>query len=526
VRRNSEGQEIADYLLQYKKSAKALPDCRYDVVSNESLRLEGAATVNLLLGAMRYLLNSEDPIARAQLSYEYARLHKPDRKPVEVFAVTNQVFFESQLPEGFVREKIALKKLPLFELTETLIQIFDVGGVQGELAYLQAFQDLVLEFYGRERNDLASFLEWWEDNKESDKTSIKVSGEVNAVKILTLHKAKGLQFRYVLIPLCSWSYDHGANLAPTLWVKSDDAPFANAGYLPVDYSSKLKETYFKEAYHTERISAFLDNLNLLYVAFTRAEHGMIISAPHPKNNFGKTTVASWVFDSIQSNPELATGWNEAEQKFTLGEFIVSEKEHKEQSAPAEELREYASHRWRDKLVIRQAGPSFFDEVTTDKRTKINYGIHLHAVLSRIHDAKDVYTVVERLVQEGYILTGEKAAIQEQLETLLQHPVVGRWFATEWKVRTEVPILLPGGAENRIDRLLTNNDKAIVVDFKTGEKSTADQKQVQEYMDILHQMNFKEVEGYLLYTRDQEVIAVHKNKSKKVKEKDESQLGLF
>ncbi|MFZ6012042.1 MAG: UvrD-helicase domain-containing protein, partial [Bacteroidota bacterium] len=198
VRKNDEGQRIASYLLNYKNSTEAKSGFSYDVVSNESLRIDGAATVNLLLGAMRYLLNPDDAIARAQLGFEFARLHEPERALTEVFEVTNQAIFENNLPSAFTAEKPFLKKLALIELTETLIQIFDLGGKQGELAYLQAFQDLVLEFYSRERNDLGAFLEWWEENKH--KKSIQISGEVNAAQILTVHKSKGLQFKYVIIP--------------------------------------------------------------------------------------------------------------------------------------------------------------------------------------------------------------------------------------------------------------------------------------------------------------------------------------
>src|SRR5690606_25394228 len=128
-------------------SEDAKPGCLYDVVSNESLRIDGAASVNLLLAAMRYLLNAEDSIARAQLAYEFARMADPDRDLPLVFSVTNQAIFENNLPRDFTSQKAFLKKLTLIELTETLIDIFKLGKRQGELVYLQAFQDLVLDFY-------------------------------------------------------------------------------------------------------------------------------------------------------------------------------------------------------------------------------------------------------------------------------------------------------------------------------------------------------------------------------------------
>ncbi|MBK7651648.1 MAG: UvrD-helicase domain-containing protein [Flammeovirgaceae bacterium] len=110
VRYNFEGQQIVKYLLDYKNSSQAKPDCRYEVVSNESLRLDGASSVNLLVSALRYLLNPEDAIARAQLAYEYSRLLEEDRPLTEVFTVANQVDFENNLPEGFSKRKATLKR--------------------------------------------------------------------------------------------------------------------------------------------------------------------------------------------------------------------------------------------------------------------------------------------------------------------------------------------------------------------------------------------------------------------------------
>lgn len=524
VRRNEEGQQVAAMLLEYKNSPNALPHCRYEVVSSESLRINGAASVNLLLGAMRYLLNPDDAIARAQLSYEYARLHEPTRKEAEVFAVANQVFFESQLPDKFTKEKLSLKKLPLFELTETIIDIFELGKQQGELVYLQAFQDLVLDFYSRERNDLASFLEWWEVNKNKEKTSIKLSGEVDAVKILTIHKAKGLQFKYVIIPFCSWNVDHEKFHAPNLWVKSGQSPFASAGFLPVRYSSILGKTYFQESYEEERSRIYLDNLNLLYVALTRAEKGLMIMAPHPDNKGNSRTVARWLYEAIQSSDDLQGYWNEATQEFMCGDLPKKEK-RENYIANTIELRSYETSRWRDKLVIRQAGNVFFEGMSLETRERINYGVYLHAVLSRINTLEDVTSTLTSLVQEGLILEKERAVLEAELNKLFASPLVGSWFQKGWDVRNEVPILLPGGASNRIDRLLLKDKKAIVIDFKTGEKKKADQKQVAAYMDILKQMGFTEVEGYVLYTRDKEVISLNDGKRRIVQKKDEKQLGL-
>ncbi len=525
VRKNDEGQQIVANLLQYKSSDQAKAGCLYDVVSNESLRLDGASSVNLLLSAMRYLLNPEDAIARAHLAYEFAKQQSPERSLIEVFAVTNQVFFESNLPSVFTSEKAALKKLPLVELTETLISIFKLGDLQGEIVYLLAFQNLVLDFYSRERNDLGAFLAWWEENKH--KKSVQLSGEVNAVQVLTIHKSKGLQFKYVIVPFCGWGMDHDPWQAPTLWAKTDEQPFAAAGYLPIKYSGSLTKTSFVDCYQEERSRSYLDNLNLLYVALTRAENGMIIMAPHPDVRKNKNTVATFLHTSIQQGFPDQECWSDLLQEYNVGEWNSSGSKQSKSSPESIVLFSYPAHRWRDRLVIRQAGRSFFDESRREQQDKIGYGIYIHALLSRITYASDIPDTLERIVLEGLIRRDERNGLMEQLQELLNNPQIASWFDSSWDVRTEMPVLLATGAENRIDRLLLSGKRAVVIDFKTGGPTKADQKQVQDYVDILRKMNFIDVEGYLLYIRTGEVVSVIHGKIKTSRKlKDDNQLGLF
>ncbi len=522
VRRNDEGQRIATELLQYKNSGKAKPGCRYDVVSNESLRIDGAASVNLLLGALRYLLNTDDAIARAQLGFEFARMHEPERLMPEVFAVANLATFENNLPKTFTSQKAHLKKLPLIELTESLIHIFDLGKNQGELVYLQAFQDLVLEFYSRERNDLGAFLEWWEENRK--KKSVQIAGEVDAAQILTIHKSKGLQFKYVIVPFCSWSMDHESFKAPNLWVSSEQGPFKGMGFLPVRYGKILEQTYFAEEYRKEFTKTYLDNLNLLYVAFTRAEQGLLVTAPHPDVR-AKGTVANLLFNAIQGTNELGSGWNETLAIYKSGEWNIAETA----SAPNSEsmsLREYVSTLWREKLVIRQTGSDFFEQ-TDEARAKINYGIHMHAVLSRMKYADELEDTLRQIVLEGLITEEETETTRKQLNGLFAISEVASWFSREWKVQTEIPIILPGGDESRLDRLIYSEKRAVVVDFKTGEPRKGDNQQVLAYQDTLRQMNYVDVKGYLLYLRTNQLVEVRAPGKEKLvrKSKDKDQLSL-
>lgn len=523
VRKNEEGQDVVNYLLQYKAGENAKAGMRYDVVSGESLRIDTAATVSLLEGAMKYLHNPDDALARAQLAFEFARIFEPARSVTEVFAVSNQAVFESFLPAEFAQQKLRLRKLPLFELTETLIGIFKLGRHKGELPYLQAFQNLVLDFFTRERNDLGAFLEWWENNKH--KKSIPISGQVDAAQIITIHKSKGLQFKYVLMPFCSWATDHDTSMAPQLWVKSDAPAFADAGYIPVKYSSTLDRTHFKRYYQEERIRTALDNLNVLYVALTRAEMGLTVFAPHPDNKRSQKSVAVLLYESILRSQELLKYYNTALSELRMGSFEIAGGAPSAVPTHTVALEEYQVDSWRDKLVIRHRGKDFFEDPSDSRREKINYGLQLHHVLSQIRMESDIKSVLEKTTSEGIISRDEIGDLEKRLNALMQQPKVREWFTGDWEIKTEIPILLPEGSESRIDRLLIRGRRAVVIDFKTGDPVKADQNQVLHYLDVLRQMNYTETEGYLLYLRTGEIISVSPARTRLSRKKIDNQLDL-
>ncbi|MFM7857704.1 MAG: 3'-5' exonuclease, partial [Flammeovirgaceae bacterium] len=254
------------------------PSFNYEVVSNESLMLHRATSVAVIINAMKVLHNPLNSIAKAHVAYEYQKLW-----PTQTFTDWNEVFMSVKtkkyvqfVPPGFTQQQTYLASLSLYEMVEGLIHIFNLGHITEEIIYIQSFQDCVQEFTQRERRDLGAFLDWWEINKE--KKSVQVPSGVDAAQIITIHKSKGLQFKYVIVPFLNWDLGHGTK-GPMLWVQSADSLFKGAGHIPVKYSSELENTFFAEDYQEETKRINLDNLNLLYVAFTRAEIGLVAFGP-------------------------------------------------------------------------------------------------------------------------------------------------------------------------------------------------------------------------------------------------------
>lgn len=515
VRTNKEGQEIITHLVNHQYSGEAKTGVRYEVVSNESLRIDNAATVNLLLHAMRYLYNPDDHLARAGLAFEYNRIHA--RKPVaQIMQVTNEKKFRKMLPEVFVRQEAYLRGLPLYELTETLIGIFRLTDEVGEIAYMQAFQDIVLNFANREQNELGAFLSWWEEVCDTDKATIKSASESNALQLLTIHKSKGLQFKYVIIPYCNWGMDQSND--HVLWVQTDVEPFNALGILPVRYGRNLQDSHFQKEYETERISSYLDNLNVMYVAFTRAETGLFVIAPRPENlkddrELNITSVDKLLISVLRQN----SGSPLPGDKLEWGTLphVQQESVHLTNDG----LTGYATYSWRQRLVVRSAS-------SPEAGALRESGILLHDILSRLHYADELPELMRQLVVQNVLSQQEADRLERQITHWLSHSVVASWFGRSWKVRTEVPVLTPDGAYRRIDRLLVQEGKAVVIDFKTGHPNPAsDEAQVREYMQLMLQMGMEQVSGYVFYTQSGDYTEVKLIPSGKKKKGNDNQLSL-
>ncbi|MTI33400.1 UvrD-helicase domain-containing protein [Xanthovirga aplysinae] len=542
VRSKAEGKALADLMMAYKTSSAAdLQRYSYEVVSSESLYMGSAFTVRLLINALRYLNNNGDNISRATVAFEYQSyiLNKKVLSLHQLFAAAarpgkDEDFFAGLLPKDFMKKRAYLTKLALYELVEELVRLFQLSTVKGEYAYLLAFQDAVLDFSKNEKADVTSFLQWWDESGK--RKSVQVSEELNAIRILTIHKSKGLQFKVVLVPYCDWKIDHNTQFDHILWSQSKQEPFDQLPYFPLKYSSDLKKTIYRQDYYEEQIRAQLDYLNILYVAFTRAEDVLLAFGPRPsidkKGNYQLKDVSNLMFHflsgdfrnreiEIQSNggkeyTSLFEHWKTEQTYLELGqwpELSSAEGEIESSGKPTEMIGSYISNPWRNRLTIRQRSKDFFkleDEVTA---SNINYGVLLHDLLSRIITPDQLPFALKEMEFEGAIGAKEVNYLEQQVKALLEHPEVKPWFSAEWEVRTEVPVIANDAfnqTERRMDRVMLKGDKAVVIDFKAAkneDKQAAYRRQVREYLRILVEMGYKRVEGYLLYVHPVELEEV-------------------
>lgn len=282
VRNNVEGQELLQTLLAYQQSDQARPGYRYDAVSAESLYLGHSPWVNMLMSGLRCLVDGQDLLAQAELDYLYRRYVCQEADVV----FHGDARAGGQLLQGLLGDRASLQQLPLYELIEALVGILHVR-CAASAPFIQAFQDVVLDYIQQRPATVQHFLAWWQER--GDKRAIaRVAGN-DAMTITTIHQAKGLQFKVVILPFCEWGFDHSPQTSPMLWCATPTPPFADFPVLPVSYASTLRDTVYAQDYFEERMQASLDNLNLLYVAFTRPEHRLYVFARLPTKHSVKTT---------------------------------------------------------------------------------------------------------------------------------------------------------------------------------------------------------------------------------------------
>jgi len=474
VRNKRDGQAVVDTFMQYKHEGKTQTDYNYEVVSSESLMLTSSLTVCLLVELMRFLDNTHDEIVRSSILYKYHlittnqvssdKLHPIFSSPSDEDDLTD--FFQ-QLPSDFETYHTYLNKLPIYELVENLVLIFDLGQCH-EKAYLQAFQDAVLQYSLTEQGDLRSFLVWWDDRGANN--SAQVSEETDAMRVMTIHKAKGLQFKIVILPFCDWPLDHQSFTTNILWTYPQDQNLANAGLVPMKYTSQLTQTVFSQDYYEEKIRIHMDHLNLLYVAFTRAEEGLYAFArPMPKKNgsFPVNGVANLLRTILPEleQPDSLAGWDEMGQLYEAG----NRRQETEQAmelirggSRSLELPDHPSVRWRNRLSVRALSQGFF----ATKVGVVSNVVLMQQLLVQLQSRNQLENQVEKIAFERGLTTRERMTLLEQARAFLQKEGVADWYQSHQQLLVQRPLLIKLNRSVVLDRVLLDENKVTAINFHT------------------------------------------------------------
>ena len=446
-----------------------------------------------MIGILRYIQDPSIELNRLLAVYEYnSRKFKASDDAVILSYFEDRENIGRHLDNDFFSFVESIRKEPLFEMCERIVSYFsDEGADEGERVYIQAFQDYVLDYCRTHTADLGSFLSWWDDNE--DKLSVTTPQEQDAMRVMTIHKSKGLEFKVVIIPFCNWSLDHQSNQTNFVWCHTHEEPFSRIPVLPLRYGSSLAQTYYATEYFDEKMYACIDNLNIAYVAFTRAEEELHIFAPAVKNKSDKGRFGS--ISAMLGEVLFPEGNDGGDLRYEAGIDWRAEKKKKNVSAvPAFPAGIYRSIEPGNRLHLRLQGKGVFGE--GKDRT---YGTLMHRILSQIETLDRVDDTIAAFVRSGELSELESKSIREDINRWLADERVSSWFSPGVNVWTEREILQPDGSFYRPDRVVETDNEVIVVDYKFGNVERASYKrQVNTYTSLIEKMGYDRVSGFIWY----------------------------
>lgn len=513
VRYNNHIPLIAQYFLEN------LPEV--SIVSDEAFRLEASSAVCLMIQALHLLLHPDDQLTKAAIVKTWLCTVQGKELTDDQFMIAGNNLDE-YLPEAYIGHFDELLTLPLYELAEKIYSIFQLHRLEGQGAYLCAFYDHLANYVNENTTDIQSFLTEWDENLS--KKTIQ-SDETNGIRLISIHKSKGLEFDHVIIPYCDWTLEkYSDNI---IWCKPNEAPFNDLPIVPIDYSPKMMGSIYEKEYLHEHLQNTVDNLNLLYVAFTRAAKSLYVVGKRGAKNSRSALIELCLPLVAESMPEAQLEGmenNEAAIVFEYGTCQTSQPElpsqnnEKESSNPFLQKSEAISvsiRTYDSKVNFRQSNRSrdFIEGEDIDQQRRyIQAGSILHEIFSTIQTEKDIPEALQRLQFEGILYDEEMTAkrITSMLRKRLSDPRVASWFSPRWTLFNECTILsVEDGevCEHRPDRVMTDGNEWIVVDFKFGHPDPEYHTQVRRYMDLLSSMGHQNIKGYLWYVYSNKIEEV-------------------
>lgn len=569
ARANSEIEYIAEVITREH------PDWR--IVSDEAFRLDTSVAVNTLIQALRVLDNPEERLLQAVLVKNYQ--HGILQNDYTISDLLLHPNFSELLPDGFTQQRQELLRMPFSELTDRLYSLFQLNRLPEESAFICTFLDYLTSYLQDYSASIKEVLSYWDDTL--CRKTIQ-SESTDGIRIMSIHKSKGLEFAHVIIPYCDWQLEK----SNTIWCeRKEQDPFDKLPIVPIDFNKRqMAGTVYESDYREEHLQNVVDNMNMLYVAFTRAGKSLTVMGKRMSEDRKKKKInditsnnrSEVIEECIKAVAQKLEGCSlsgmdgKEEIVFEWGdicESVLGSTAEKNKEKTADNISEtsnegknpFSTHlnipttksnpftqtpepyrvqmnTYPIPVEFRQSNKSrdFIkgeDELPSDRQRYIQMGSVLHEIFSNIHTLDDIETQLALLEHEGIIYHNDITSdeLRQHLRDAFQDNEAASWFAPYWRVLNECTILEPKTVtdpmtgqqtiitvEHRPDRVITDGNQFIVIDFKFGMPRPEHYEQVCRYIDKLHAMGCHNVSGRLWYVLKQRVDKIEYGNQDNVK----------
>ncbi|MFN3752639.1 UvrD-helicase domain-containing protein [Flavobacterium sp.] len=482
TRKKAHGTEVANYLTE-----NGIP-----ILSSESLLLGASSEVQGVIHILRYLKNNSDLVAKANFLY-YLASQQDQLQTHDFIAQGMEQKSETEFQQWLIGFNIDfsfqnIRKKSLYEASEIIIA--KVIPMDKRNAYIQFFLDLILEHDLKKQAGISDFLTYWDNN--SEKLSIPSPEGNDAVRIMTIHKSKGLEFPVVIFPFAEEDYSKGPR--EKIWLNADEEVTGLPKAL-VDKSSKV-EGYGEEAnviYQQKKQEELLDNINVLYVALTRAEEQLyIISGMQSRSKTSGEYPNNMATFFIKF---LGNDFDESKFDYSFGK---AEKlsETKEIIDETETIPLLSATLNPKNIKIAQKESLMWN---TQQQKAIEFGNILHEILSFVKTKDDIDLALTKAIENGLIIASQKETVEQTINKVIHHPDLIHYFAIGNKILNEKTIIQKEGSLVKPDRMVINNNNEIyLLDYKTGAHQTKYTTQLENYQNAIEKMGFKVTKKALVY----------------------------
>lgn len=477
LRNNKEVAKVATLLLDHKTAHPTSPYI-FDVITQDALEIGSSGEVKFVVALLSLAVNPADTIALATVN---DFLGHPYSAPLG----GEQADFVAHL--ALLQPEEAFSQVMLH---------FEEHFSAEAIPYLQALHSTIIEFCSRQIADTALWLDWW--NESGHKTPIVLPQGSDAITIMTIHKSKGLGFEAVIVPECSWSMPPMAN--SLLWATPNKPLSERITKFPIMLSSqKTANSAFSESYYTEFTMSYIDSLNTLYVALTRAKqelHLMIADTP------SAASIGSPILNALADHPMAEYEALEGAKLYEFGrpDHFIPEVENDERILSESIFKTFSPT---GKVAVKYNHQRHTDDNDNSAPVPLSprdHGTLLHRVFEQATTLDDIYSAIEGLVIDGLLTPTEGEQLRLNIEqTMAANGEIAEWFDGSWERVLNEREIIYNGKNYRPDRVMIRGGEAVVIDYKFGlNKPDSYKRQIKFYAQLLRQMGYKKVSGYLWY----------------------------
>lgn len=477
------GARLSDMMILVREKKEAALICGmspYPIVSADSFLLDASEAVRMVIAGLKVVAKNDE------VSAQWLEWLKGDPMIAETIrAAVN-------------------RRMPLYEAVSELVRILltdETGQYQGtETAYINNLLDRTRAYVSAYGSHWDDFLSYWDDTMHSK--SIPATA-TEAIRIMTVHASKGLQAQTLFVPFCMWPKEAGRH-AEKIWCEMAAELQSGEDYVPIRDGNEMADSAYASEHEAEHLNMRIDNLNMLYVALTRAEDNLFVSTSYPVTSKGAMGTCNHVGRYIMDFLE--------QDEYEVGELVIKNTGMTESRDTESLSAELWANSEQVRFVQSQEGALYTDygEESYRRVARMEEGTLCHEIFAHLRKADELEAVLDMFETRGEI---KDKTQRDELKTLISSAWQGNeqmrdWFTAPWELRLEEAIYIDH-RELRPDRVMINplTNEAIVLDYKFGQWNEHYKQQVSEYMEALRRMGYQAVRGYLWYARKNKLVEV-------------------